>query len=71
MKMTPAMRKALGKWWVAQTAAAPHVLGVRNDVARKLFEAGYLTPISGGGFRAGVATLRITPAGEAAVSLRD
>lgn len=66
--MTPAMKKALGKWWSADVAAAPHVLGVRNDVARKLYERGYLEPVAGDKFRAGYASLKLTEKGREAVT---
>jgi hypothetical protein len=61
------MKKALAKWYVGNLKATPHQLDVRNYVAKKLFDGGWLEAVGGGGFRAGYSALRITEKGREAV----
>lgn len=61
VKVTASQRKALEKF--SRASASPRGAEIRTDVARTLFDRGYVEGLGNRPFNAGYATLKITPLG--------
>lgn len=65
--MTPAKSKALALFYHAEGPLTPRMVDIRTDVARALFDDGFLEPsIKHDLFRGGYAALKITEKGRLA-----